>query len=88
MHPYPYPPCESFGCDSRECCGRGYKFTWPNVVGMTKDEAIAIIVRDNPLVTIVLRSEGHRWRILDFCCNRVWLDIDANNRVCLEPEVG
>ncbi|GFQ05667.1 glu s.griseus protease inhibitor [Phtheirospermum japonicum] len=84
----PYPPCYSGPCDSRKCCGEyTYKVTWPNVVGMTAEQATAIIVHDNPLVVVKPVPKGSVV-IEDFCCNRVWLWIDENHRVYEEPMVG
>ncbi|GFQ03446.1 hypothetical protein PHJA_003020900 [Phtheirospermum japonicum] len=54
---------------------------------MTAEQATAIIVHDNPLVTVKpILKDSHF--IPDFCCNRVWLCIDENHRVYQEPMVG
>ncbi|KAL7117171.1 hypothetical protein ACP275_03G055900 [Erythranthe tilingii] len=85
----PYPPCSTFLCSDRECCGTQQKYdtVWPNLVGMAAEEAKAIITKDNPLVTVVLvhRDEA---TIDNFCCNRVWLFVDESNRVRKVPMVG
>ncbi|KAK4434385.1 hypothetical protein Salat_0601300 [Sesamum alatum] len=76
-----YPPCVSFGCACIQCCGQGkYKVRWPELLGKTPEEATPVIVSDNPLVTVVPVPKGSGM-IQDFCCNRVWLLFDGNNRV-------
>ncbi|KAI3460238.1 hypothetical protein Pfo_016901 [Paulownia fortunei] len=84
----PYPPCVSFPCRDRECCGQGkYKTMWPNLIGFGAEEAKTIIVQDNPLVTVVPVRIGQP--IIDnFCCNRVRLIIDEKNHVVHVPVVG
>ncbi|KAG8390003.1 hypothetical protein BUALT_Bualt01G0038100 [Buddleja alternifolia] len=85
MAKQPFPPCVSFPCDDRECCGQGkYKTTWPNLVGVGAQQAKTVITRDNPLVTVVYTYKGS---IIDtdLCCNRVALLLDGNNRVIDEP---
>ncbi|KAG8390006.1 hypothetical protein BUALT_Bualt01G0038400 [Buddleja alternifolia] len=88
MAKQPFPPCVSFPCDDRECCGQGkYKTTWPNLVGTGAQQAKTVITRDNPLVTVVYTYKGS---IIDtdLCCNRVALLLDGNNRVIDEPMKG
>ncbi|KAL7155179.1 hypothetical protein ABFS83_03G058400 [Erythranthe nasuta] len=84
----PYPPCAAYPCRTRECCGLfKYKTEWPNLVGMAAEQAKAIIVKDNPIVAVVLvhKDEGV---VDDFCCNRVWLFVDDKNHVSQVPMVG
>ncbi|EYU37170.1 hypothetical protein ABFS82_12G052800 [Erythranthe guttata] len=83
-----YPPCKSGACVSRECCGQDmYPVEWPNLVGVAAEKAKAIITKDNPLVTVFTVPPG-RGIFFDFCCNRVQLFIDENNRVRAVPMVG
>ncbi|KAG8389854.1 hypothetical protein BUALT_Bualt01G0022100 [Buddleja alternifolia] len=85
---FPYPPCENTACTTRKCCARFmYKTIWPNLLGMAAEEAKAIIVQDNPLVTVVSVPPGVGV-IHNFCCNRVWLWLDEKNHVQLVPKVG
>ncbi|CAA0806338.1 Serine protease inhibitor- potato inhibitor I-type family protein [Striga hermonthica] len=90
-HPYwrRYPPCESALCPDLLCCSfnHKYKVTWPELVGAEPEKAKAIIERENPYVTAVILYRGAK-TILDFCCNRVWIHQDANNRVEYVPKVG
>ncbi|KAI3460239.1 hypothetical protein Pfo_016902 [Paulownia fortunei] len=80
--------CSSFGCTDPECCGlRNYRTIWPNLLGMDAEEAKAIILKDNPVVRVVFLHKGDA-TTFDFCCNRVWLWIDENNRVFRVPKVG
>ncbi|KAK6115878.1 hypothetical protein DH2020_008147 [Rehmannia glutinosa] len=76
-----YPPCDRFpSCITRECCGQGkYNTSWPNVVGMTVQQASDFIVHDNPWVTIVPVKQGDAIEFDNFCCNRVLLPFDENN---------
>lgn len=93
----PYPPCVPLWCfrpdfchacsDSKCCAFDGkYKYEWPELVGVAAQEAKATIIRDNPLVTVVLVPPGY---IMDdnFCCNRVWLQMDEANIVKKMPVV-
>ncbi|KAL0360849.1 UNVERIFIED_CONTAM: hypothetical protein Sradi_3769400 [Sesamum radiatum] len=82
----PYPPCVSSGCKTRECCAKGYKSIWPDVVGMDRSEAKAIIEYDNPLVTVVFMRQN-QGRLTDHCCNRVYIFVDDHYRVLSEPFV-
>lgn len=83
-----YPPCGSFPCVNIKCCSKGkYKVTWPDLVGKSSEEAKSIITKDNAVVTVVLVHKGEPV-LDDFCCNRVWLYVDDNNRVTRVPHVG
>ncbi|KAL6504643.1 hypothetical protein OROHE_023401 [Orobanche hederae] len=67
--------------------GGMYKTSWPNVVGMSKEQATSIIVHDNPFVTVAPLPKGSV-TIPEQCYNRVWLPIDELGRVYEVPEVG
>ncbi|CAA0838690.1 Serine protease inhibitor- potato inhibitor I-type family protein [Striga hermonthica] len=64
-----------------------YRVTWPELMGAEPETAKAIIERDNPYVKAVIL---HREEVTrdDFCCNRVYVKLDANKRVYLVPHVG
>ncbi|KAK8579786.1 hypothetical protein V6N12_070092 [Hibiscus sabdariffa] len=66
---------------------RGHKFSWPELFGKKQAEAQATIQRDNPEVKVVILSPG-RARLFDFCCNRVYLDVDGSGIVTKTPTVG
>ncbi|KAK8677419.1 hypothetical protein V6N13_142957 [Hibiscus sabdariffa] len=65
----------------------GHKFSWPELFGKKQAEAQATIQRDNPEVKVVILSPG-RARLFDFCCNRVYLDVDGSGIVTKTPTVG
>ncbi|KAL8058917.1 hypothetical protein ABFX02_03G053600 [Erythranthe guttata] len=84
----PYPPCASSICMSSECCGLGkYQTIWPGLLGKAAEEARAVILKGNPHVgVVVVPKDGGITD--DFCCNRVWVFVDENNRVRRVPKVG
>ncbi|XP_056174432.1 glu S.griseus protease inhibitor-like [Syzygium oleosum] len=83
-----YPPCFSgYCCQDPHCCSKGYKYSWPELVGYNGDSAKATIEKDNPLVTVYQIPEG-AYRLTDFCCNRVYLWVDGNGNVTRVPTVG
>ncbi|KAK9046900.1 hypothetical protein V6N11_052770 [Hibiscus sabdariffa] len=82
-----YPPCASGTCTDVFCCAHGRKFRWPELFGKNQAEAQATIQRDNPDVTVVILSPG-RVGLPDFCCNRVYLTVDASGNVTNRPTVG
>ncbi|KAL0313673.1 UNVERIFIED_CONTAM: hypothetical protein Scaly_2912200 [Sesamum calycinum] len=63
-----YPPCYNHGCKTPGCCAKGYKYTWPDLVGKDALEAKAIIEHDNPLVSVVFVKRNQGW-LTDYCCN-------------------
>ncbi|CAI9786445.1 unnamed protein product [Fraxinus pennsylvanica] len=78
----PYPPCAS----SDGYCDTGYKATWPNTLGMDGEQAKAIIEKDNPLVTVLIRAPNN-YVIHNFCCNRVWVFVDEHYKVLVIPKI-
>ncbi|EYU43021.1 hypothetical protein MIMGU_mgv1a017342mg [Erythranthe guttata] len=78
-----YPPCAPCGSRDRS----KYKNIWPELVGMGVEEAKRIIVKDNPLVTVVVVI-GCGAVVNILCCNRVCLFLDKNYRVYTVPIVG
>ncbi|XP_022876727.1 inhibitor of trypsin and hageman factor-like [Olea europaea var. sylvestris] len=84
----PYPPCANGSCTDRACCTPGYKYRWPNTLGMDGEKAKRIIEKDNPLVTGVIVPDGN-YVIDNFCCNRVWIFVNKQGKVILPvPMVG
>ncbi|KAE8009085.1 hypothetical protein FH972_005539 [Carpinus fangiana] len=82
-----YPPCVSDFCTSPLCCAQGYKYQWPKLVGKSKQQAKAVIEKDNPLVRVVVLPPG-AIGLGDFCCNRVYLYVDRNGKTISVPRVG
>ncbi|KAH7676849.1 Proteinase inhibitor I13 potato inhibitor I protein [Dioscorea alata] len=71
-----------------------WKVGWPELLGQTGKVAKETIERERPdlLVHYIICGEV---RILDCCCNRVWLDVNPkgtndfdNGIVCKVPRVG
>ncbi|OMO55590.1 Proteinase inhibitor I13, potato inhibitor I [Corchorus olitorius] len=83
----PYPPCVSGSCEDIICCAHGHKVRWPELLGKSEQEATSTIQRENPEVTVEVLTPG-RVGLNDFCCNRVYLPVDANNNVINIPSVG
>ncbi|PIN06216.1 hypothetical protein CDL12_21237 [Handroanthus impetiginosus] len=81
-----YPPCDTFFCSTRQCCARGHKFEWPNLVGTDPQQAKVIIEHDNPYVTVVFIKKGEL-PYTNFCCNRVVVFLDENGKVSSAPSV-
>ncbi|CAK9146379.1 unnamed protein product [Ilex paraguariensis] len=69
---------------SSQCKGKG---SWPELVGVKGETAVAIIERENPLVTAIIVPEGSSI-ILDVRCDRVWVWVDKNGIVYLVPKIG
>ncbi|ONK67878.1 uncharacterized protein A4U43_C05F4740 [Asparagus officinalis] len=73
------------------------KRMWPELVGAKGSEAKEIIERENPNVKVVF-IWCHWKRIMDCCCNRVWLFVEGEDgwesgdygeaKVCYIPRVG
>ncbi|XP_022876728.1 glu S.griseus protease inhibitor-like [Olea europaea var. sylvestris] len=83
-----HPSCESGICTDPKCCSGGYKFMWPNTLGMYGEQAKRIIEKDNPFVTAVIVHRGEGVTD-DFCCNRVWVYVDEHGKVAYRvPIVG
>ncbi|KAI3844135.1 hypothetical protein MKX03_006336 [Papaver bracteatum] len=79
----PWPPCIS-------CTGSGAaRKSWPQLVGKPGAVAKATIERDLPGVTAVIIPTGNI-RDLNFCCNRVWVNVknDPQQTVATVPRVG
>ncbi|KAK4381434.1 hypothetical protein Sango_2968900 [Sesamum angolense] len=79
-----YPPCYNHGCKTPGCCARGYKYTWPDLVGKDSLEAKATIEHDNPLVSVVFVKRNQGW-LMDYCCNRFYVFLDENSKVSSKP---
>ncbi|CAA2990772.1 inhibitor of trypsin and hageman factor [Olea europaea subsp. europaea] len=69
---------------SSECQG---KSSWPELLGVFGATAVAIIERDNPLVTAIIVPPGSSV-IFDFRCDRVWVYVDNNGNVDRVPRIG
>ncbi|KAK8691796.1 hypothetical protein V6N13_075292 [Hibiscus sabdariffa] len=82
-----YPPCAGGSCTDITCCAHGHKSSWPELFGKKEAEAQATIQRDNPDVTVVILPPG-RVGLPDFCCNRVFVTVDASGNVTNTPTVG
>ncbi|KAL8166270.1 hypothetical protein V2J09_007769 [Rumex salicifolius] len=75
----PYPPCVTGFCSTRSCCAAGERYEWPELVGAEAEKAKTVIENTNKFVTVVSIGQ-HGGGITNFCCNRVYLFLDANNR--------
>ncbi|KAK4490112.1 hypothetical protein RD792_000769 [Penstemon davidsonii] len=67
--------------------GSNYNFQWPNLVGVDTQQAKAIILKENPLVTTKFVHENEAAND-DFCCNRVQVLLNQNGKVKRVPFVG
>lgn len=59
---------------STECEGKG---SWPELVGVAGNVAVATIERENPLVN-AMTLPPRVFPITDYRCDRVWVYVDAN----------
>lgn len=66
---------------STECEGKG---SWPELVGVAGNVAVATIERENPLVNAMTLPPGV-FPITDYRCDRVWVYVDANGIVAEVP---
>ncbi|EYU32854.1 hypothetical protein ABFS82_01G093000 [Erythranthe guttata] len=69
---------------SDECKG---KESWPELVGVPGNVAVATIERENPLVNAII-LQPRTFPILDFRCDRVWVYVDGNGNVRRVPMIG
>lgn len=69
------------------CVFSGDKISWPELLGIEGEVAVAIIKKENPNVNVISLPVGSI-TILDFNCNRVWLFLDANGFVASIPNLG
>lgn len=65
----------------------GGKYSWPEVVGMTGDQAKSKIEKDVSFVRVSFMLPG-MVRIENFCCNRVFVYLDDNRKVIQIPTIG
>lgn len=63
------------------------KNSWPELLGVDGGKAVAIIEKENTLVTAIIVPEGSVV-IQDFRCNRVWVWVDRYNIVKHVPRTG
>lgn len=63
------------------------KGSWPELVGVGGDAAVAIIENENPLVSAVILPP-RTFPITDFRCDRVWVYVDGNANVRRVPIIG
>ncbi|KAI3472953.1 hypothetical protein Pfo_029199 [Paulownia fortunei] len=63
------------------------KSSWPELLGVPGDVAVATIQRENPLVTAIILPPGTR-ATNNFKCNRVWVPVDGNGKVVKVPIIG
>ncbi|KAL7160371.1 hypothetical protein ABFS83_01G090900 [Erythranthe nasuta] len=67
-----------------ECRG---KRSWPELVGVPGNVAVATIERENPLVNAIILPPG-TLPTLDFRCDRVWVYVNGNGNVTMVPVIG
>lgn len=61
---------------------------WPELVGRTADEAVAVIRRTNPAVVQVLVVADGSMVTMDFREDRVRVFTDAHDHVTRVPRIG
>ncbi|KAL7123313.1 hypothetical protein ACP275_01G098700 [Erythranthe tilingii] len=69
---------------SDECKG---KDSWPELIGVPGNVAVATIETENPLVNAIIVPPGNSV-ITDFRCDRVWVYVDDNGNVKDVPFIG
>ncbi|KAK1284024.1 hypothetical protein QJS10_CPB21g01440 [Acorus calamus] len=79
--------CSPCSTGSVKCPGPG-KSEWPELLGAKVMDAKATIEIENPSV-IVHPIACDAIRVLDCCCNRVWLNYSEEfGTVCTVPKIG
>ncbi|KAL4581115.1 hypothetical protein LXL04_017324 [Taraxacum kok-saghyz] len=63
------------------------KSLWPELVGLTGEEAKRTIERENPHVNAIVLLDGTP-TTKDFWCDRVWVWVDSNGVVIRPPAIG
>ncbi|CAF1550563.1 unnamed protein product [Rotaria sordida] len=61
--------------------------SWPNLVGMPVNEAVAAIKSENPSLNVIPVAE-HSPVTMDLRMDRVRVFFDANNQVSSAPSIG
>ncbi|ONK64242.1 uncharacterized protein A4U43_C07F23600, partial [Asparagus officinalis] len=64
-------------CGDAPCLG---KPKWTEMVGVKASEAKKTILKENPYINEVLYIWCDWKRIMDCCCNRVWLFVDGEGK--------
>ncbi|KAL0913395.1 hypothetical protein M5K25_016853 [Dendrobium thyrsiflorum] len=81
---------------NQQVCFSGLKHSWPELRGAEAGAAQAVIESERSDVTVIYVSCVDGITSGDFCCNRVWLWLDApthsphfnHAKVCKEPTIG
>ncbi|XP_059647103.1 subtilisin inhibitor CLSI-I-like isoform X2 [Cornus florida] len=68
-------------------CHTVSKTTWPEVVGLTADEAEMKIKKEKPRIQIQVVPPDH-FVTMDFRTNRVRLYVDSSGKVVQPPRIG
>ncbi|KAI9116537.1 hypothetical protein K1719_012704 [Acacia pycnantha] len=63
------------------------KDSWPELVGVERQRAEAIIERENQWVKVIIVEEG-AFVSADFRCDRVWVWVNSQCRVTRVPRIG
>lgn len=78
----PFPPCESYNDTYSE------NQAWPELLGVPEKVACAVIEKSNSNIRAVAIPSSY-YRTLDFCVNRVWVEVDKFGGVVVEiPRIG
>ncbi|OWM66745.1 hypothetical protein CDL15_Pgr010397 [Punica granatum] len=63
------------------------KNCWPELYGTSREKALAVIKRENPMVMASIVKEGTP-DIMNYCCDRVWVWVDNSGVVVRVPTIG
>mmetsp|Transcript_19747 Transcript_19747/g.55801 ORF Transcript_19747/g.55801 Transcript_19747/m.55801 type:complete len:123 (+) Transcript_19747:91-459(+) len=67
--------------------GKGDKSSWPEVVGMSGEDAKAAILADDDSLKVQVVPEGSMMT-MDYRLDRVRVFVDSNGKVTQEPRLG
>ncbi|CAF1517937.1 unnamed protein product [Rotaria sp. Silwood1] len=63
------------------------KTSWPELVGMPVDDAVAAIQNENPNLDVI-KVEKNSVGIMDYRCDRVRVFYDTDGNVSSAPSIG
>ncbi|OWF37053.1 Proteinase inhibitor [Mizuhopecten yessoensis] len=66
------------------CQGKDW---WPELVGVSGEEAVKVIEKENSLVHAIIVLPGQPI-ITNFVCSRVWVFVDDDGIVTKAPTIG
>ena len=64
------------------------KDSWPELVGVSGEEAVKVIQKENPFVNGIIVPPTQSFIPSDYRCGRVWVFVDDDDIVTRIPKIG